>query len=105
MLTLPIKGCWFRMILRGEKAEEYREIKPYWKTRFITAGLLTPEGYPAGEGEILLANGYGFHEPRARTRVRVSIGRGRPEWGAIPGQVYYILKLLEVFPPQQETEG
>lgn len=98
MLTLPIEGRWFRMILRGEKTEEYREIKPYWKTRFITAGLLTPDGYPAGEGEILLVNGYGHGVPKARARVRISIGRGWPEWGANPGQVCYILKLLEVKP-------
>ena len=35
MLTLPIKKKWFDMILLGEKTEEYREIKPYWTTRFI----------------------------------------------------------------------
>ena len=33
MLTLPIKGKWFEMILSGEKKEEYREIKPYYETR------------------------------------------------------------------------
>lgn len=27
MLTLPIKKKWFDMIVSGEKAEEYREIK------------------------------------------------------------------------------
>ena len=34
MLTLPIMGKWFNMILSGEKGEEYREIKPYYMTRF-----------------------------------------------------------------------
>lgn len=34
MLILPIKGKWFNMILSGDKREEYREIKPYYTTRF-----------------------------------------------------------------------
>ena len=34
MLVLPIKKKWFEMIASGEKKEEYREIKPYWVTRF-----------------------------------------------------------------------
>ena len=34
MLTLPIMGKWFNMILSGDKREEYREIKPYYTTRF-----------------------------------------------------------------------
>lgn len=35
MLTLPIKKKWFDMILSGEKKEEYREIKPYYDSRFF----------------------------------------------------------------------
>ena len=35
MLTLPIKKKWFDMIFSGEKKEEYREIKPYYETRFM----------------------------------------------------------------------
>lgn len=34
MLTLPIKKKWFDMIVAGEKKEEYRDIKPYYDTRF-----------------------------------------------------------------------
>ena len=34
MLILPIKSKWFNMILSGDKQEEYREIKPYYTTRF-----------------------------------------------------------------------
>lgn len=34
MLTLPIKKKWFDMIKTREKKEEYREIKPYYTTRF-----------------------------------------------------------------------
>ena len=34
MRTLPIKGLWFHKIKKGIKKEEYREIKPYYITRF-----------------------------------------------------------------------
>ena len=30
-----------------------------------------------------------------RAQVRLSIGRGRPEWGAEPGVLYYRLAILE----------
>ena len=32
-LRLTLKKKWFDMIARGEKTEEYREIKPYWIKR------------------------------------------------------------------------
>ena len=35
MLTLPIKKKWFDMIKSGVKKEEYREIKPYYDSRFF----------------------------------------------------------------------
>jgi hypothetical protein len=31
MLTLPIQKKWYDMILSGEKKEEYREIKQYFR--------------------------------------------------------------------------
>lgn len=33
ILQLVLKGQWFKMILSGEKKEEYREITPYWDKR------------------------------------------------------------------------
>ena len=35
MLTLPIKRQWYDQILAGTKKIEYREIKPYWTSRFF----------------------------------------------------------------------
>ena len=35
MLTLPIKKQWYDQILAGTKKIEYREIKPYWTSRFL----------------------------------------------------------------------
>ena len=34
MIVLPIKVKWLKDIVYHGKKEEYREIKPYWTTRF-----------------------------------------------------------------------
>lgn len=34
ILVLPVKKKWFDMICSGQKKEEYREIKPYYRSRF-----------------------------------------------------------------------
>jgi hypothetical protein len=98
-LTLPLKKKWFDMIKSGEKKEEYREIKPYWKKRLrhialkinlstVYEGfqqydcLVFTLGYPkAGDTERRLT----FKNPR------ISIGTGKPEWGAEPGKNYFVI--------------
>ena len=92
----PIRGEWFRMILSGEKGEEYRDIKPYYTQRFRTLGLLDVDGKPTGnEAEIALRNGYSANDPEITCRVKLRIGYGRREWGA-PGKQTYILEILEI---------
>lgn len=34
MLTFPLKRQWYDKIKSGEKTIEYREVKPYWASRF-----------------------------------------------------------------------
>ncbi|MBP3573372.1 MAG: hypothetical protein J6J71_02050 [Prevotella sp.] len=34
MLIFPLKKSWYEKIKSGEKAIEYREVKPYWTRRF-----------------------------------------------------------------------
>lgn len=59
MLTLPIMGKWFNMILSGEKQEEYREIKPYYKTRFKKIFNMHPNSYiPVGIDTSLKASNF-----------------------------------------------
>jgi len=107
MLILPIKGKWFNMIASGEKEEEYREIKPYWTSRFIKA-----LGFPKSETEnvhkllarrgktkdieVIFRNGYSKDSPTLLAKVRLSIGYGNPEWGAEPCKNYYRLHIKEV---------
>lgn len=96
MLTLPIKKKWFDMIVKGEKVEEYRAIKPYYRTRFQNIGLLDPEGFASGHYSIIgLRNGYSMKDPTLVVTVILDIGEGKEEWGAQKGDVYYILKIAE----------
>lgn len=89
MLTLTIKKQWFDMIASGEKKEEYREIKPYYDSRFRNA-FGKPWPIP-----VILRNGYAKDSPKLLCKCELAIGEGRPEWGAEPGEKYYILKIVE----------
>lgn len=92
MLILPVKRKWFRMILRGEKTEEYREIKPYYTTRFRNIW-----GYPAYWGEphrVMFRNGYSKDSPAIIVDCTLSVRTGKPEWGAEPNKKYYVLTIL-----------
>lgn len=91
MLTLSIKKKWYDMILSGEKKEEYREIKKYYGTRFATLGVGNHQIH-----EILFRNGYSKTSPTIKCRCYIDTGYGLPEWGAIPGNVYYVLRILSV---------
>lgn len=99
MLTLPIKKKWFDMILSGEKKEEYREIKPYYRSRFANVFVMYPySGIPYGydTAKIKFRNGYSNTAPSFVARCKLDIGLGREEWGAEPGVDYYILKIEKI---------
>ena len=84
VLHLTLKKRWFDMIARGEKREEYREIKDYWRRRL--------EGY--AYDVIQFRNGYRTDSPILQVELtQVRRGQGRTEWGAPAGQEVYILEL------------
>lgn len=89
MLTLQIKKKWFDMILSGEKKEEYREIKPYYQSR------LHEKSY-TGTHDIAFRNGYKKDSPLIECECFIEIDYGKPEWGAEPNKLYYVLKILNV---------
>lgn len=95
MLTLPIKKQWFDMIDSGEKKEEYREITPYYLTRFENAGMIHLFMPTDETADIILRNGYGKNRPQMKVRVRLHIREGKPEWGATPNKTYYVLEILK----------
>ena len=103
MLVLPIKKKWFDMIKSGEKKEEYREIKPYWFTRFkhnlniyIYDWLGDCVEINKGKGTVIFQNGYQKNAPKIKCVIEINVGFGKTEWGAEPNKLYYVLKILSV---------
>ena len=43
MLIFPLKKEWYEKIKSGEKTIEYREVKPYWQSRFYNEMGFFPE--------------------------------------------------------------
>ena len=79
-LYLPLKKQWYEMIERGEKREEYREMKPYWQKRLT--GRIDAVSFS-----------YGYTKQRMTFECAgITVGRGRPEWGA-PDDEVFVIKL------------
>lgn len=102
MLTLPIKKKWFNMIKSGEKLEEYREIKPYWDTRFknnfenIQLESWFDLTIKYANGTVIFKNGYQPNAPKIKCFVELRQDFGKREWGAELHKRYYVLKILSV---------
>lgn len=89
-IVLPIKKNWFDMIKAGIKKEEYREIKPYYETRFNKLFEDTDTAV------ITLRNGYSKNSPSLDCLVSLEVGEGKQEWGAEKNKQYYVLKILSI---------
>lgn len=96
------------MIASGEKKEEYREIKPHWIQRLtwheyhdwsaedlIRAYEANPNDICRKDYDVAaLKNGYGASSPILYIEPeQITIGEGKPEWGAEPGKKYFVIKL------------
>lgn len=108
-LDLVLKVCWYEMIESGEKREEYRKIGAYWAKRLIASSDTTKRnsGVPTHVcGDFTIEPGATFRDfafvrfHRAYTSTTmtfavdgIEIGEGNPEWGAIPGVKYFVIKL------------
>ncbi len=108
-MVLPIKRKWFDMILSGKKKEEYREIKPYYETRFTNLFKMTmkdgklikiPDPFLEIQDTpvqtITFRNGYSNDSPMLEAECTLSVGKGKSEWGAEPDKEYYILHIQRV---------
>jgi hypothetical protein len=83
---MPIHKKWFDMILYGDKKEEYRKIGDYWRKRLLVDKV----------DRIKFVNGYGKNKPFLVVELKdIRMGSGKEEWGAVPGENYYILELGE----------
>lgn len=98
MLVLPIKKKWFDMIVSGDKPEEYREITPYYQSRFKNLFAMYPySAIPVGADsqKLILRNGYSKTSPSCEITATLDIKQGNPEWGAEQGKEYYVLKISD----------
>jgi hypothetical protein len=90
ILHLTLKKQWFDMILNGQKKEEYREIKPYWRSR-LGIGYLNPI-----HTHIKFRNGYRKNAPELLIELKgIKKGLGKSQLGA-PKERVYILELGEI---------
>ena len=91
ILPLVLKRRWYDMIASGEKREEYREAKPYWRKR-ILKWLYDPR-----ETHVV-AFSLGYREPDmffwACTSWNTYRGGGNATWGE-PAAEHYTIYLLE----------
>lgn len=116
MLTLPIKKKWFDMIIENnpelKKLDEYREFNEYWGKRFATVlgfknkkeldsyilSHISNRAFIFSETfEVKYQNGYSNYSPSYTAKVSLSIGCGKEKWGAVPGKLYYILKIHNIY--------
>ena len=98
VLHLVLKTKWFKMILNGEKLVEYREIKTYYGKLFA-CGQIKIGGifYEADQVVICFHLGYGKNRSSMLVACEgLSIGVGKPEWGAEPNIPYYRLDLGKI---------
>lgn len=89
-LHLNLKKKWFDMIASGEKKEEYREDKYYWRKRLV----FDPKGRPK---TITFSNGYAKDRRQMVVELKsVYHSLGIVEWGAPEGVPVYILNLGKI---------
>lgn len=93
-LHLTLKKKLFDMILSGEKLEEYREIKHYWKKRLL-------EDFEWSHYKefdtITFKNGYASDAPEMIVELKgIQIGMGLKSWGAELGTEYFVLSLGKI---------
>lgn len=92
VLALIVSNQWFKMIVAGQKTEEYREIKPYWIKRLTTnCEVLYDIAAETHCGEVLyrpythvlFVNGFRRDSPRIEKEIE-NITIGKPKRGMCP---------------------
>ena len=100
VLKMTLKKKWFDMILSGEKTEEYREIKQYWKTRLVERVCTDEEKGIYNDmcredfTHVEFKNGYQKDAPTMLMElVGIKVGQGVEKWGAEKGVNYFCIFL------------
>lgn len=108
MLTMPIKKKWFDMELARIKLDEYREIKPYYISRFRKVlgvpEIVSDEAFierlknnpDTRKFSYRFRNGYSKTSPSFVAKCTLSVGTGKEEWGAEKDKQYFIMTIHEI---------
>lgn len=100
ILHLTLKKKWFDMIASGEKKEEYRELKPYWKNRLCVYPHIEA-ALPKSFDTIVFKNGYSATAPTLTVEcVGIEIGKAKPEWSDNWQGEVFIIKLGKIISNQ-----
>lgn len=111
-LDLVLKHKWYDMIASGTKREEYRDITPYWTQRIarrcsscqekgaVKYCLTDCDGLKYDQRLFSNFNLVRFHRAYTSTTITffvrdIVIDTGKPEWGAAPDKLYYVIRLGE----------
>lgn len=110
-LKLVLKRKWFDMIASGEKKEEYRDLTKYWAKRilkdypidwrFRMTICIEVRDFSMFEGKmfggwdmVTFYLGYAKDRPSMTFKIdSITIGGGKPEWGAESWKEYFVIKL------------
>lgn len=98
-LHLVLKKKWWDMIESGVKTEEYREVKPYYEkrlyrcSRYDEYGRIIKDHYKHYD-YVCFHKGYTANTMTFEIES-ISVGKGKPEWGA-PKEDVFIIKLGKV---------
>lgn len=98
VLRLTLKKKWYDTIDQGKKTEEYREYKPYWIGRLCNRYMSFTGGvwnyFPAQFDRVVFTEGYAKNARQICFEVKsISVGKGKPEWGAPADEDVFIIKL------------
>jgi hypothetical protein len=130
-LQLSLKKKWFDLTKSKVKTEDYRELNYYWFSRLVFDSQKACEFYniKTDQGVInlfsnpLLCSSIAF-KPFTTTTVTsgypresdsdrilklahkgIEVRTGNPEWGAVPGQLYFVIKHGDVLDKKQKISS
>ena len=105
VLHLITSAKWFKMIYKGIKTVDYREIKQYYG-RLFSCGQIRINGmyYQDYQVNICFHLGYGRNCSSMLLECEgLSVGVGKPEWGAVLNVPYYRLCLGKILAIENYT--
>ena len=97
ILDLSLTYHWYDIIDSGVKKEEYRDIKKqFYISRLLKNKKITSTNEFRHYDFVRFHRGQGGKTNMLVECCGIQIGQGKPEWGAVPGETYFIIKLGKI---------